>query len=461
MRMYGRLGLHAESVVLPLLAADAPVVTWWHGAPPEQIAHDPLGVFADRRITDARSADGPAGRAAAARRGLRARRHRPRLDPQHPVAGDARLHAGLGVRAPRRAGARAGRPGRGRPEQRDRPAARRLAVLALRLPDRGGGRHPHPRAERRRRRRAAAGPGRGGPAAGRPPRRRRHRPAVPPGRPPWRCPTGPSATCSARSCAGWTPTSPTARRWRRSPAPRAVDRSPAASTSGSTRCARQRAEATATEPTRPTGAAPACTGMPGDTDEVALAVSVDDARRQPRQRRPGRGRRPDEPCRPASGSPRSWPRRAPDAGRRDRAGRRPAGPVGRLGAGRPAGRRAGRARDGVGGAHRRRASAPRVLRAGRRAGRRARARGRRLDRGRRLVGRRALRAGRRRRAQREAAPGAALLDRGRRPDPSRIHADAAVRRAAFAEPEEAAAWYAEQLAAARRTRPDRPRGSTC
>ena len=28
MRMYGRLALHAESVVLPLLASDAPVVTW-------------------------------------------------------------------------------------------------------------------------------------------------------------------------------------------------------------------------------------------------------------------------------------------------------------------------------------------------------------------------------------------------------------------------------------------------
>jgi glucose-6-phosphate dehydrogenase assembly protein OpcA len=52
MRMYGRLGLHAESVTLPLLAPDAPVVTWWHDAPPEQIAYDPLGVFADRRITD-------------------------------------------------------------------------------------------------------------------------------------------------------------------------------------------------------------------------------------------------------------------------------------------------------------------------------------------------------------------------------------------------------------------------
>lgn len=52
MRMYGRLALHAESVTLPLLAPDAPVVTWWHGAPPDRISYDPLGVVADRRITD-------------------------------------------------------------------------------------------------------------------------------------------------------------------------------------------------------------------------------------------------------------------------------------------------------------------------------------------------------------------------------------------------------------------------
>jgi glucose-6-phosphate dehydrogenase assembly protein OpcA len=52
MRMYGRLGLHAESVVLPLLAADAPVVAWWHAAPPDRLATDALAVIADRRITD-------------------------------------------------------------------------------------------------------------------------------------------------------------------------------------------------------------------------------------------------------------------------------------------------------------------------------------------------------------------------------------------------------------------------
>jgi glucose-6-phosphate dehydrogenase assembly protein OpcA len=56
MRMHGRLALHAESVALPLLAPDVPVVTWWHGEPPERIAYDPLGVVAERRITDSAQA---------------------------------------------------------------------------------------------------------------------------------------------------------------------------------------------------------------------------------------------------------------------------------------------------------------------------------------------------------------------------------------------------------------------
>jgi glucose-6-phosphate dehydrogenase assembly protein OpcA len=52
LRMYGRLALHAESVTLPLLAPDAPVVAWWYSQTPDVIAHDPLGVSADRRITN-------------------------------------------------------------------------------------------------------------------------------------------------------------------------------------------------------------------------------------------------------------------------------------------------------------------------------------------------------------------------------------------------------------------------
>ncbi|MBA3799270.1 MAG: glucose-6-phosphate dehydrogenase assembly protein OpcA [Geodermatophilaceae bacterium] len=52
LRMYGRLALHAESVVLPLLAPDAPVVTWWPGKAPDRLATDGLGVLAERRVTD-------------------------------------------------------------------------------------------------------------------------------------------------------------------------------------------------------------------------------------------------------------------------------------------------------------------------------------------------------------------------------------------------------------------------
>lgn len=61
MRMLGRLALHAESVVVPLLAPDVPVVTWWQGGPPARIETDPLGVVADRRITDCARSPNPPG----------------------------------------------------------------------------------------------------------------------------------------------------------------------------------------------------------------------------------------------------------------------------------------------------------------------------------------------------------------------------------------------------------------
>jgi glucose-6-phosphate dehydrogenase assembly protein OpcA len=59
MRMRGRLALHAESVVMPLLAPDVPVVTWWQRAAPERIAYDPLGIVAERRITDSAQSPDP------------------------------------------------------------------------------------------------------------------------------------------------------------------------------------------------------------------------------------------------------------------------------------------------------------------------------------------------------------------------------------------------------------------
>ncbi|NUR74313.1 MAG: glucose-6-phosphate dehydrogenase assembly protein OpcA [Hamadaea sp.] len=59
LRMHGGVAKHAESVVIPLLAPDVPVVTWWHGAPPDRIAEDPLGIVAERRITDVAQAPDP------------------------------------------------------------------------------------------------------------------------------------------------------------------------------------------------------------------------------------------------------------------------------------------------------------------------------------------------------------------------------------------------------------------
>lgn len=59
LRMHGELSHHAESVVLPLLLPDAPVVVWWPEAGPADPASDPLGSLAQRRITDAAAAEDP------------------------------------------------------------------------------------------------------------------------------------------------------------------------------------------------------------------------------------------------------------------------------------------------------------------------------------------------------------------------------------------------------------------
>ncbi len=59
LRLYGELSRHAESVVMPLLLPESPVVTWWPGKSPENPAGDPLGQLARRRVTDAASARRP------------------------------------------------------------------------------------------------------------------------------------------------------------------------------------------------------------------------------------------------------------------------------------------------------------------------------------------------------------------------------------------------------------------
>jgi glucose-6-phosphate dehydrogenase assembly protein OpcA len=59
LRLHGELSNHAESVVLPLLLPDAPVVLWWPEDSPDNPAADPLGRLAQRRITDAAAAEDP------------------------------------------------------------------------------------------------------------------------------------------------------------------------------------------------------------------------------------------------------------------------------------------------------------------------------------------------------------------------------------------------------------------
>ncbi|MFJ8941821.1 glucose-6-phosphate dehydrogenase assembly protein OpcA [Streptomyces sp. NPDC102395] len=59
LRTYGEVSDHADSVVLPLLLPDAPVVVWWPVGAPENPAKDPLGALAQRRITDMYAVEQP------------------------------------------------------------------------------------------------------------------------------------------------------------------------------------------------------------------------------------------------------------------------------------------------------------------------------------------------------------------------------------------------------------------
>lgn len=59
LRMYGEVSDHADSVVLPLLLPDAPVVVWWPVDAPQNPSKDPLGALAQRRITDLYTTETP------------------------------------------------------------------------------------------------------------------------------------------------------------------------------------------------------------------------------------------------------------------------------------------------------------------------------------------------------------------------------------------------------------------
>ncbi|MER5462834.1 glucose-6-phosphate dehydrogenase assembly protein OpcA [Streptomyces sp. NPDC002668] len=58
-RLYGEVINHAQSVVLPLLLPDAPVVVWWPVNAPTDPAKDPLGALAQRRVTDTYASEKP------------------------------------------------------------------------------------------------------------------------------------------------------------------------------------------------------------------------------------------------------------------------------------------------------------------------------------------------------------------------------------------------------------------
>ena len=95
LRLSGEVTRHAESVVLPLLLPDSPVVVWWPGRAPADPVGRPAGP--SRHPPDHRRGLGAhqqgAGHAHPVLQ-LRPRQHRPGLDPDHRLAGAARLGPG-------------------------------------------------------------------------------------------------------------------------------------------------------------------------------------------------------------------------------------------------------------------------------------------------------------------------------------------------------------------------------
>lgn len=57
LRLRGLLAEHANSVAVPLLLSDTPVVAYWPESPPAVPADDPIGRHAQRRITDCASGE--------------------------------------------------------------------------------------------------------------------------------------------------------------------------------------------------------------------------------------------------------------------------------------------------------------------------------------------------------------------------------------------------------------------
>ncbi|NMR20924.1 glucose-6-phosphate dehydrogenase assembly protein OpcA [Cellulomonas fimi] len=59
LRPSGALRLHGDTLVIPLLLPDAPIVAWWPYDAPENPAEHPVGRMAQRRITDSTECSNP------------------------------------------------------------------------------------------------------------------------------------------------------------------------------------------------------------------------------------------------------------------------------------------------------------------------------------------------------------------------------------------------------------------
>jgi glucose-6-phosphate dehydrogenase assembly protein OpcA len=59
LRLYGALAGHGESVLVPLVLPDSPVVAWWPKEAPRNVSESAIGQMAQRRITDSARASRP------------------------------------------------------------------------------------------------------------------------------------------------------------------------------------------------------------------------------------------------------------------------------------------------------------------------------------------------------------------------------------------------------------------
>jgi len=59
LRLFGALANHCQSVVVPLLLPDSPVVAWWPHEAPADLRKDPIAQMAQRRITDSAESSSP------------------------------------------------------------------------------------------------------------------------------------------------------------------------------------------------------------------------------------------------------------------------------------------------------------------------------------------------------------------------------------------------------------------